>query len=196
MSKSDVLSLVNQFAFDRPDPSLISRTYDDLLRVLTARPVLAQFTLITVEAGQSTFTLPEEALSLHAVFYDTRHLDHSTPTDLEAWSTHWRDETGTPIAYTTTHETDRTFRLYPAPVVPYALYNPLGGPPFGSGHPPNTLTICYSTGGESTPRHLELILMLDTLTTEYSRESRHRDPAFAKACSDLSAVCQQLISLT
>lgn len=195
MSRAETIALINSFALDQLDQALVDRAYDDTLRLLSTRPVIIQASTLPVTHDQALFTLPDEAIALHAAFYGDRLLDHMPLDDLEVIHPHWRDLTGEPVAYTTITETERTFRLFPIPDRPSDPFGITLGPPFGLGYPSYTVMIITSLFSDP-PIWLELPLILQVLSSLFTLDSRWKDPAFAQGCQQLSTLVESLLART
>src|ERR1700694_4635472 len=118
MSKSTTLALASTFTLDLIGPDDPSSYYDEAIYALGALPYLLETTLLDVLPGQATFQFPESALTPLELWYDNRTLDYMTHAELDALTPTWRDQLGSPIAYTDTNMSLRTFQLFPRPSVP------------------------------------------------------------------------------
>lgn len=204
MARADVLQLITQLAVVPTSNDLIERLADDAVRLLGEKPILAQVSTLAIDplhddislntlVTQGTFTLPDEALTLHAVFYGDRLLDWMPLDDLEVLSPRWRNETGDPVAYTTLAEHERTFRLYPRPYRPSDDLDILLGMPFGLGQGSYGLILITSLMADP-PQWLELPQVLTVLARLFTLESRWRDPEFAQHCTQLLHVLSLLLT--
>src|SRR6266700_1309887 len=136
MGKSSTLNLVKALTLIPPDNDGLDRYYDETLIELGDVGFIYEATLLPVSVNQASFTLPDFAVRLNQVFYDDRALDAASIQDMQSLSPAWRDAQGpSPCTYVTESETERTFRLFPVPLVPSKDFSFVTGSPLGFDFP-------------------------------------------------------------
>jgi hypothetical protein len=185
INKTEVLDWVSEFTRGRADAAAIDKAYDDTLVRLGVGEWLVNVELLEVTAGTSQYTLPTTAARPVAFWYDDTELSAETRADLEAGvGASWRDHKGSPESVVFEDENDRTFRLYPAPDIVSKPFSFITGLPMGTDFPSYAVAVMFTERPLALPEWLKLPLGLLVTAREFSRESRHRDPAFAEACQE------------
>lgn len=192
--KSDVLALVASFSNGQADPNQASIFYDQVVQDYATMPILTQASLITVTANTSQYAIPSTAIKLIAAFYDDRWLDRLTLRAAESVSPQWRDQIGTPIAYVVEGETTKTLRLYPNPQLNSKNFVPVFGSPFGLDYPPYSAVVVHTETRQDLPAWLELPCCFEVLRREFTRESNHRDIAFATLCGKMTGALLSMVA--
>jgi len=194
--KADVLALVSTLSMGLADATLADRYYTDIIRLLGQREWLTQATLLPVTGGTASYSLPDIAVRLLAVFYDDRLLPQSSILEMQAVDPHWRDRLGTPIVHVVEDETTGDFVLYPIPAFNSKDFIFIFGAPFGLDYPEYAVAIIHTETREDVPAYMELPIALAVCAREFERESDHRDAIFAVACRKLSDLLFGLIEGT
>lgn len=187
-AKSQVLGLAQALANDQCDPQTIADYFEDVLQELNAQPWLTQATLLTSAEAQPVFNPPPAHVRTLSVIYDDRTLTRATLRELEWVDVQWRDRVGQPQAYVTDEQTTNTFRLYPLPDLPSQPYIFFLGAPLGRNYPTYSVVLIHTETRQTIPDWLDLPVALAVLARDFARESKYRDPAFAKACAGLSSL--------
>lgn len=195
MSKVDVLQLVQDLSQDQADAASIEKFYDDIVLELAQQNVLTQVTLLTAAANDTSFSNPANAVNTIAVFWDDRQLSKAKRQELEWRNMRWRDERGTPEAWVTEDETEKTFRLYPVPDYASKALAPIFGGPLGKGYAENSVAVVHSEKRDDVIEYLELPIALEIMHREFTRESAHRQTAFAGVCLEIAKVLYQMVGV-
>ena len=193
MGKSDTLDLVRQLTLIPPDDGSLDRYYDETLIELGDVGFVYEATLLPVSIAQASFTLPDFAVRLSQVFYDDRCLDAAQVQDMQSLSPHWRDAQGpAPCTYVTENETERTFRLFPVPLIPSKDFSFVTGTPLGVDFPSYSVMTLHTAHPADGPQVLDLVMAHRILSREFARESQHQDIEYAQRCE---VVYQLLLAL-
>lgn len=188
--KDDVLALVATLSSSQAAADVVPRLFDDVVRELSqAYSFDSALELVSITAGDATFTTPADAGQVLMVFYGTRVLPLESKLTMETlFGRDWASREGHPRAVVVEDESLRTFRLVPKPVQDSADYIPLfGSTPFAKDYPAFNVAVLYSRVSNDPPYYLKLPLTLEVLAREFERESDHRDLAFAQAARELAA---------
>ena len=192
MSKTTILTLAQTLALSMADSTAIDQFYDEILQDL-ARTVgpLANVSLIQSSAfdpsqENNSYSIPIEGVSILHVWYGEKHLHPESTKAIDSINALHRDKIGEPLVFTIDETSDKTFRVIDAPEISSEPMTFPNGAPLGVDYPPNGLAVAYTETRTDLPRQWNLPIALAILSREFSRESDHRDPAFAKACGDLS----------
>jgi len=185
--KADVLTLVDDLSLGQADAASVVKFYDEVVIDLGQRNLLTNASLVALTAQTGTYTLPAEALRPLAMFYDDAHLTHADERALMAIDPNWRSALGTPMAWVTDDETDRTFRLFEQPSATSKPFIFIFGSPFGTDYPAMSVAVIFTEKRDDLPVWLELPVALEILAREFARESAHRDQAAAAAFRELAA---------
>lgn len=140
---------------------------------------VAATSVTAVTADTPTITVSAGFRKLLALFYGGRELSQEPWTVFETLPTTWRGNTGGPRAWTTVREADLTVRLYPTP-----SQTSVGSTSFANER--DRIVVLGMARANALPLYLRLPAALWALHREYSRESDHRDLAFAKICQALA----------
>lgn len=180
------------------DPQMTSY-YLEGMTDLAKRPLFCSMTLIPVVAGTAEYALPEPAsapwgVRILAVFLDDVMLSLTTRKCLEAISPDWRDHRGMPIAFTTSEQEPRAFRVYPTPQDASAAQSFILGAPFGVEYPAGTLCVLHTDYRTELPPWMDLPIAFAVLWREFSRDSDHKDAMFAQACKTLGDLAYGMVS--
>lgn len=196
MTKAASLTLAAQLTLNQLDSDRLSPFYDEAIYALGALPSLLEFSLITVTQDQSTFTFPDNLLTLLEVWYDDRALDPMTHAELQALSAQWQEHKGPPLAYTEENLTLRQLRLYPIPPLPSdpLLLLHFGGA-FGIDYPTGHVVLLATQFVQDLPSWLELPLIFRMLAREYALASPHQDQAFAQGCAQVGQLLMAMLPL-
>ena len=182
MTKNEVLTLIQDIARDQAEDDTISKYYDEAIVELGKMqdPVLVERALFTVTAGTATYDYPAAAIELLYVFRDTDPLLKTTKFALESRSKAWRGDSGTPVAYKTSHEDGDTFRLYPNPDTTSTALGIGATEPFGDDFPANMGAVIYSDSRETgISDMIGLYVAFRVLYKEFHRPSNHQDIEWA-----------------
>jgi hypothetical protein len=192
--KADVTSLVSTLSNGDADAISVGHYYDHAIDDLARYPWFVQASLVTLAAGTAEYTLNDDYVKLVAVFYNDRLLDRVDDRALESINPYWRDEVGTPRAYTTTDEDSKTYRLYPAPDKPSGNFIFVYGSPMGLDYPPYAALLFHTELRSDLPVWMDLPMTFTVLAREYGHESNHRDDAFAAFCQGLADTLWIMVS--
>ena len=119
MSKATVLALVDDLSNGQADPDSSANYYDECLQEIAQRPTFAHARVLPVAVSDNGLvTQPSNVVQVFYVLYDSRPLPLVSLSQLEARTPNWRDQSGTPLAYTIDLEQPETLRLYPKPSEP------------------------------------------------------------------------------
>lgn len=193
MSKADVLALVQTLCGSQADTATIDRYYDDAVHDLAKREWLTNATLLPVTATTAEYTTVAPLVAVLDAIYDNVVLDLAPLRDLEAIDPEWRSRTGHPLAYTVEDEPADTVRLYPAPDCASGPFIWLHGSPLGLDYPANALCVIHTETRTDIPAWLELPVALRICGVEFTRDSNHRDPVFARYCARLADFLIQVV---
>ncbi len=196
MTKALSLTLASTLSLSQLSEDHLAPFYDEAVYALGALPYLLNMSLIAVTQDQSTFTFPDNFLSLLEVWHDDRALDSMTHAELLTLSTQWQEHKGPPLAYTEENLSLRQFRLYPIPPLPSdpLLMLHYGGA-FGLDYPTGNVVLLATQFIQDLPSWLELPLVLGMLAREYALESPHQDMAFAQGCAHVNQLLMAMLPL-
>ncbi len=194
MSKTDVLALIADLSQGTANQVIAEGYYFDVIKDLGERGILTQATLLEVTANDATYTLPATGLRLLGAFYSDNYLCQASIQEVEAYAgTGWRDVTGDPIAYVVEDESKHDFRLFPKPAVPSDNFIFLFGSPFGKDFLHGAVAVIHTETRNDLPVWLELPVVFEVLSREFSRESDHKDLLFAKICQDTANMFFEMV---
>jgi hypothetical protein len=141
-------------------------------------------------SGTHTYDFEDDMLSIIYALMDDELLSPCEEAALDAYSTTWQSETGTPTQFTQDAITAREYRLYPEPDFTSDPLIPIHGEPFGEDFPANSLTLLYSDNREADISPIyALPIAFDALSREFAYPSNHTDQSF----SYISQLIAQLI---
>lgn len=189
MTKSSILTLVNQLANFTIDGDLVDIYYDDVLVELgrMTNPPLTANELQPVVSGTHTYSIPDKMITILHAFYSSKSLISSRTQDVDAYVNAWRGDTGTPFSVIIDELSGKTYRLYPIPDTSSDDFSFITGTPMGTDFPDNAVTLIYSELRESDILDfLGLIVALMILNREFIRQSDHRDTQFAESCDQIA----------
>lgn len=197
MAKEDITELVELISNSQPEESAIEEAILLVLRDLAERPVRTKAEIVDLEAGQATFQLPSQTTMLMEAVYDFYHLDRLDSRELDsAVGTAWRAAVGSPVAFTSSQESARTFRLYPRPDKATQL---TVGPTFfweliGNEYRTGSLLLFVSEYRDLPPSlsaWLDLYLALRVIQILFTRDSDEQDIELAGVCGKLARAMEE-----
>lgn len=188
MPKANVLTLVDVLSNGLADSVTSARFYDEAVIDLVRGGWIVNVALVAALAGEGLYELPVSGVSLLATFYDDREMSRVEQSELEWITPQWRDRRGIPVAYVTTDETDKEFRLFPQPDVSSKDFSFILGSPMGLDFPEYAAAVLFTEVRDDLPDWLDLPLTFVVLGREFARESAHRDFAFAATCEQVAKV--------
>lgn len=190
MSKASVLSLVDNLSANQAEHPAVERFYLEVVQTFAREPWIVAVTVLATQAGTSQYVLPDSLVKILAIFYDDRVLDRLDQVTAESMphGQYWRDAIGIPLAYVVEDETAKTFRLYPKPAASSKDFTFLVGAPLGADYPEYACALIATEVRDDLPDWLDLPLALLVCEREFSRESTHRDDAFAQTCRAIANV--------
>lgn len=191
MSRASVLALITDYAFNLDDVT-VDGFYDDMMWDAARWGVATSIQLIPSARGDAEYVLPDTEGRTYALFYDDVMLSPSLLQQLEAVNPLWRQASGKPNTYVVQDQSDRRFRVYPAPDANSEDFVFLFGAPMGHDFPERAIGCVIGEQRADQPSWLDIPLALAILGREFERESDHRDTAFAAACRDTG---NQLLAL-
>lgn len=191
MSRQSVLNLVSSLA-PRADASMLDGYYDDALFELGRIGQTLQIAVLTTDQDSANYAAPDDSIRILSVFYDNLQLYNASIRDIEAHSSSWRDRKGTPLDYVTEFETENAFRLYPTPDVPGKPFIWTGNT-FGTDYPEYASAVVYQQKRSEVADYFDLYLTMTLLEREFSRESDHRDLAYARVCGQLAGLFLRMV---
>lgn len=192
MAKADVLQLVADLSDSLADQTACSSTYDDLVYqlALSKNESLTNASFVQSTAGTAQYSYPTTAIRILGVLFDTNHLEPSDVMEAQAYDAEWRANRGDPRVWLLEQESRRTFTLVPVPNMTGATVGVTT--PF-TGFPEGNSLVLYNEFRANVHAWEELVMALEILVQEFSRDSDHTDAEFAKACAELSKGFKALI---
>lgn len=187
---ANILALALDLCLQQGDLAQMADFADDVCIDLSLRGWLCELVPLVVASGQSTYTLPAEATSLLAAFYDDTELSAASIGAMGSRAD-WRARPGRPRTVVRETEADRTARVFPVPNVASA---PAGANPLGDGFPVGAIHLLVTEKRTTLPEWLALPAALLVLAREFARESDHRDLTFAGACQQLADAYLDMVS--
>jgi len=170
------------------------RYYYEIIDELGNREVITTAELVEVDADESTYTIPVQAVMLLGAFYNDRFLNEASIQELESFfGLGWRNKKGAPVAFTREQESKRDFRLFPAPTEPNNDFSFVHGLPLGIDYPLNSIVVIATETRDDLPQWLELPIVFEILAREYARESDHQDMAFAAICKGAAQMFFEMV---
>jgi len=178
------------------DENRMSEYFDEVITEL-AKSLSAPFmdaTQIRALDSTSVYSYPTGAERLEAVFFDTQQLSKTNVNELEALSSAWRTDEGTPFAWTQDRTTARTFQIYPMPdangdTLPGTLV-------WGSTFPSDDLALIYTESRENDLADwAALYVAYSVLSREFSRISDHQDIRFSKLCDAVASLTASIAGI-
>jgi len=195
MTRQAVLDLCSALTLGQLSADTFAQYYDDAIYALGSVPYLVQPYQVPVDLQQGRFDYPDGAIELLDLWYDARHLDQMAQPQLDAMHPNWQDHRGYPVAYTTDSLDLLAFQVYPVPDMPSA-------PPlfpqslqWGEHYPLYHVSMLATAHQVDLPVWMELPIAYQLLAREYGRESPHRDPVYAAACQQVSALLMDMLKL-
>lgn len=190
MNKASILGLVRALANTALDESTLDAYFSDVLYELGRSPrPLVEAELFAVASGTAGYSFPANAVTLLHAFFGSAQLSPSDKASLEAYSSTWRSDSGTPFAYTVDEQTGRAFRLYPTPSASSAALSFPTGTPFGVDFPSNAGCLIFSSARtEDIQPWVGYAIALKVLAKEFAKPTNKQDVDFADACNQLAEV--------
>lgn len=169
MSRSEIITLVDDFSLGVSDATEVGVLYDEVVRELGFLEVLTSREDQVVVAGQGTVTLAVDTIrSLEIYSSEVGKLDRTTAQAMQAvLGNSWRSERGTTVAYVQDQENDNTVRLVPVPDAGMVV------------------SVIRTDARLDVPVWLELAVAMEVLSREMGRESGHQDVMFAGAAAQV-----------
>lgn len=198
MTKAQIIALVEIYSKTLASSNTINTYFDEAVESLCKlpNPPLVNCEAITITSGTAVMDYPTNAIKILAVFYTSRQLAYTLGRELEHYSGTWRDDSGTPIAYTLKEESGRTYRLYPNPNT--STVSSGGAEPLGEDYAATAgAAIMYSNNSTtgSFADWLAYPLTFNVLAREFARPSAHQDLTFSTTCKQLSQLLYSLAGL-
>ena len=199
MTQAAVLAFVDSLGGLRADGTpLAERSATTGLYIAVGEDIardgwIAGVTLLPTSAGTAVYGPGPTAVRVLATFWDDRALARTRIDELRWTEVQFRDAVGTPVAWVQAEETTEQFRVSPTPDVGSTAFTYDSATHLGAGFPPNALGVIATETRADYPTWLNLPLALLVLAREFSRESDHRDPAFAQACGELGRVALAMV---
>ena len=193
-SKAVVLSFVDDLSLSQADSVLAGQYFEDIAILEGKKLRFADVLVLDTPKGVSVYTPPEDTIDVLAVFYGPLQLSPASVLGLESVNPEWRDELGSPLAFTTDEEARKSFRVYPTPDVEGGVATGqgllgesvlaeilLGGTEvLGAGFPDNRVSIIRSwPRGDIVESFADISVALQIIALEFSRESDHTNTEFA-----------------
>jgi hypothetical protein len=186
MTKTEVLTLIQDLALDRADADTIAAYLDDVLKMLANNSdALCDLELVPVVEGTKTYVLADHQVRLMSAFYDDRELMR-TPLQILESVKGWRTKTGSPRCFVQEGESEGSYTLHPTPERNSKDFIYIWGEPLGKDFPAYSMAVLFTRMPDNTwdiPEWLGFILAWSVLALEFSRVSDHQDPEFAEGCS-------------
>ena len=191
MAKSDVLGLVVMLSNNQADAATITSIYDEIVNEWAASNYYnSNVTLCPTSPLDSEFSLPEPIRNVKSVVWDDMTLSLLSLRELESMNSEWRNESGTPVAFTNETETVKTLALYPSP---FGASNAPGADPLGAGYPTYNAVVFHSEFRTDVNAYWELPLAFLILQREFIRESNHTDSVFAEFCGTIGQAMLRMV---
>ena len=186
MSKSNVISFVDSMSLDGNNASSTDTFYDDTIKDMSQLPLFTNVRLIAATKGTNQYTIPDDVVNIHEMFYDSSVVPRSSIQTLNTLNQEWRDESGPPVAYAVEEETSKQFRLYPTPDVNSKDFIFLFGEPLGRDFPEYSVGLVHTEIRDDNPDWLDLILSFKVLAKEHQKDSAIVDTNFASLCDQMA----------
>lgn len=159
-------------------------------------PILVTATIIPVNredigaafpaSPEDSYQLPENVIDPIQFVWDDRMLPFADDKELAQYSVNWRSLHGAPQVVYRGDVGSRRFRLVPLPDRPSEAPIFLFGYPMDDTYPQNCVVVFHTDNRQNTPPYLDLPLAFFVLGREFSRDSNHRDLAFAAHCARMA----------
>lgn len=195
MTAAEIRALVSDLCLDKNNATVSDVYVTQILTELSRlpSPPITGAELVEITSGTAEYDLPATATSILAAFYDTKALGAANTSDVKEYSSTWKDDTGTPLAYMMDDTTARTFRLYPIPDTDSGDFSFPTGTPLGTDYPDDAVLLIFgSNRDDKVPADIGAYVALSTLAREFSRPSGHQDRNFSEACKKLANVVGKL----
>lgn len=186
MSKTNVISFVDDMSLDGNNASSTDTFYNDTIKDMSQLPLFTNVRLLEITDGTNTYTIPDDVVQIQEMFYDSSVVPRSTTKFLTILNQEWRDENGRPTAYVVDEETSKQFRLYPTPDVNSKDFIFLFGEPLGRDFPEYSVGLVHTEIRQNNPDWLDYITALKVLALEHNKNSDIVDPQFADLCNQLA----------
>lgn len=193
MSQDAVLELVEHLNHGLQSSTRAPQEFEEVVELLARSGIWVEAEIVPLAAGTSVYALPTNLLVLLQAFYDDRQLDLARISDFASVSA-WREHQGTPLAYVQEDETDRTFRIYPKPILASHGFIPLYGAPLGLDYPEGSVVVLATARRTTLQPWLYMYVALQVSALEFTREGAQRDEAYAKACMTVASVVADLLA--
>lgn len=182
MTRDEIITLTEQLGKSLSDPDTLdvytNDVFDELGRLPSPQIVEAFIKALT--SGTSTYSFEDDMLSIIYAIMDDELLSPCNEAALDAYSSTWQSDTGTPTQFTQDAITAREYRLYPNPNFTSDPLIPIYGEPFGQDYPDNTLVLIYGDNREADISPIyALPIAFDALSREFAYPSNHADQSFA-----------------
>ena len=170
MSKATVLTLVTTLSLGQDDAAETAIFYDEIVREIGFLEVLTGTETIAVSAGTAVYNVAPD--TIRSIEFHSQNSGFLTKADGKGlgslFGADWRNRTGTPIGVSMDYEDDDSFRLVPSP------------------NTDDTLTLIRTERRDDVPTWLELPIVFEILSREFSRESDHQDVELSSASRAIS----------
>ena len=176
-SKAQTLTLAGTLCHDLDDSSSISTFFDDTIDEIAffPTPPFIKYAADVIANGTATHPFESDQIRSYLYFHDDHQLIRSTERDLESYSTTWRTDTGTPIAFTDELQDSQT-RLFPVPNSGGSLYK-----------------YYAQDKSSSIQEYYAIPIALRTLSKEFAYHSKHQDLVYSELCDQIATLIFKLL---
>jgi len=199
MTRDEIKTLAADLTIISADTDTLPRFVDDVFNesAFSNNPPFLKAAIKSLTAGTATYDFETDMLRLISAFYDDELLSEVTVDQLNAYSTTWPADSGSPVAITQDEEDSRTYTVYPNPSSTSDPVIPTHGEPYGEDYADNSLVIVYADNRESSILSIFSIpFALEALAREFSYPSSHVDLDFAATCRTISQLLGALIGVS
>lgn len=198
MVRSDIITIINTLAKDLNDPdttdTFLDEVFFDSARRVT--PPSVEATIKSVTSGTSEYSFESDMLRILYAIMDDTLLSPTEEMMLDAYSSTWQSDTGTPVAFTQDDIEARNYILYPEPDFTSDALIPVHGEPFGEDWPDNSLLLIYADDKEDNISSIyALPYAFDTIAREFLYPSDHADLKFASLSYAFSQLLYKLVGI-
>jgi len=198
MTRDEIKDLAFLLTAISADTDTLPRFVDDIFNEqgFSLTPQMLKAEIVALTAGTATYPFESDMLKLVYALFNDEPLSSTTVDDLNAYSTTWPADSGSPKAITQDEVDARNYTLYPNPDATSDAIIPIHGEPYGEDYADNNLVIIYSENREASIAGIyALPFALEALAREFSYPSDHTDGEYADACLTIATLLGQLIGV-
>jgi len=195
MTRDEIITIAGLLAKDLDNADTLDVFMNEVFRDNARKfsPPMVEAKIKSLTSGIAEYAFESDMLRiLYLIMEDSLNSPVDEPS-LDAYSTTWNTDTGTPTMFTQDDVDARNYLLYPIPDTTSDPLIPIHGEPFGEDWPANSLLLIYADDRESGISSIySLPFAFDSLSREFIYPSDHTNEDFSVLCGLISQILYKL----